>query len=258
MSTLAILVTTAGASAAHAQELEAVTGNLAQNASDRIVVGAGLAVVPTYQGSGRRRTLAVPTIDVVSGPFYINLRSGIGVHVIESKGFALGGGVALMPGYRQRDVPPGVDRLGVGAGARLFASVNRGGLFLTLGGTNGFAGSTKGFIADASLSYPIAISPTLRAVPSIAATWADGRHNNGYFGITGKEAATSGLRPFTGRRGFKDVSAAWMVNYRLNDRLSMAATGGVTSLVGKVADSPLVTRQTQPFGLFSLSYRVGP
>lgn len=258
LGALVILSPFAWAVAACAQESGPASSNPMPETTNRFVVGAGVAVVLTYQGAGEHRTLPMPVIDVVSGPFYINLRSGIGVNIIDTKGFALGGGVALMPGYRRQDVPTGIDRLGVGAGARLFASVSAGGLTATLGGTNGFVGNTKGFIADASLSYPITISSRLLIMPSIAATWADARHSDGYFGITADEAKASGLRPFTGRHGFKDFSAAWSVSYRLNDRFGLTATGGAVSLVGNVANSPLVTDKVQPFGFLSLNYHVGP
>lgn len=224
---------------------------------DHVTLGVGVAHVPTYQGADDYRTLPVPVIDLVSGPLYANLRDGVGIHVIRNETFTIGGGVGVMPGYRRRDVPAGVDKLPFGAGARLFANVNAGGVIATIGGIQGFAGGSKGFIADASLSYPIIMTPHIQLIPSVGASWADRKHNDRYFGIDAGEAAASGLRRFRAGGGVKDASALLTVNYRMTDRINLTASGGVTTLLGEVKDSPLVVRRTRPTGFLALSYRLG-
>lgn len=245
------------ATQAQAQEWSGAPREAPRQGHDRVIIGIGAAAVPTYQGSDDYRTLPIPMIDIVSGPIYANLRNGVGVNVVDTPGFTFGGGVTFMPGYRRQDVPVGVDRLSVGAGARLYASFKAGGVVATLGGTQGFVGSTKGFIADASLSYPIMASPRLLVIPSVATTWADAKHNGRYFGIDTGEAFRSGLPQFRVGGGFKDVSALLTVNYRLTGRMNLSASGGVTSLLGDVKDSPLVAHATRPMGFLSLSYRFG-
>lgn len=224
---------------------------------DHLTLGVGVAHVPTYQGSDDYRTLPVPVIDLVSGPFYANLRDGVGIHVVSSDTLTIGGGVGVMPGYRRRDVPEGVDKLSFGAGARLFAKLNAGGVIATIGGMQGFAGGSKGFIADASLSYPIILSPRIQLIPSVGTSWADGKHNDRYFGIDAGEAAASGLPRFRAGSGFKDVSALMTANYRMTSRINLTASGGLTTLLGEVKDSPLVLRRTRPMGFLALTYRLG-
>lgn len=242
---------------AHAQDGDGAADSETRRSKDRTILGIGAAITPTYQGSDEYRVLPMPAIDIVSGPFYANLRNGIGLNVVDTDMLTIGGGVALMPGYRRRDVPDGVGRVSFGAGSRLFASLNAGGVVATVGGTKGFAGSTRGFIADASLAYPIMLSPRTILIPAIATTWADRRHNDRYFGIGPDESLASGLPRFRADSGFKDISAGLTVNYRLNARINLTASGGVTTLLGAVNDSPLVIRETQPTGFLSLSYRLG-
>src|SRR3546814_1534643 len=50
---------------------------------DHVTLGAGAGVVPDYQGSDDYRFLPIPVIDAQFGQFFVSLRNGIGVNVIE-------------------------------------------------------------------------------------------------------------------------------------------------------------------------------
>ena len=143
-----------------------------------------------------------------------------------------------------------------GIGARLFANIRAGGFVATLGATKGVSGGTKGLVADASISYPINISSRFTLTPTIGTTWADRKSNDGYFSITPREAAVTHLPQFTAAAGFKDVSGMLTASYRLTDRITLSATGGVTSLIGKVKDSPFAEKKTAPSGILTLTYRL--
>ena len=224
---------------------------------DHVVIGVGAVHAPAYQGADDYRTLPIPVVDIVRGPFFANLRNGVGIHVVDTPTVTLGGSVAFLPGYRRRDAPDGIGRLSAGAGGRLFATVRAGGLVATLGGTQGFAGGTQGFIADANLAYPIVAGARLMLIPAVATSWADAKHNDRYFGVSARQARASGLPEFQVGQGFKDVTASLTASYRLNDRISLSASAGATALLGDAADSPLVFHKVQPRGLLSLSYRLG-
>lgn len=229
----------------------------AQEGRDHVVIGAGAGYAPAYQGADDYRVRPLPVIDVVWGPFFANLRNGIGINAIDTDVVAVGASVAIMPGYRRKDAPDGIGKVSFGAGGRGFVSFRAAGLVATLGVTKGFAGGTKGVIADASLSYPISVSSNLTLVPAIGTTWADKKHNNRYFGVDADQSLASGLPQFRPGSGFKDASATLTAQYRLTDRISLGASGGVATLLGKVKDSPIVFHRTQPLGFLSLSYRFG-
>jgi outer membrane protein len=225
---------------------------------DHFVVGTGVGYMPVYQGAEDYRVQPVPVIDISWGPFFANLRNGIGINIIDTDHVTIGGSVAIMPGYRGQDAPDGIGKLSVGAGGRGFVSLRGAGFVATVGVTKGFAGSTKGLIVDASLSRPIFVSSRFTLVPAVAATWADKKHNDRYFGVDAAQSLASGLPEFRAGSGFKDASAMLTAQYRLTDRISLGATGGVTTLLGNVKDSPIVVNKTQPLGFLSLSYRFGP
>ncbi|MES2056489.1 MAG: MipA/OmpV family protein [Pseudomonadota bacterium] len=224
---------------------------------DHIVIGIGAGYAPAYQGSDNYRALPVPVIDVSWGPFFANLQNGIGINAIDTDHITIGASVTVMQGYRSKDAPAGIGKLSFGAGGRGFMSLKGAGFVATIGATKGFAGSTKGIIADASLSYPVSVSSRLTLVPTIGTTWADKKHNDRYFGVNAEQSRASGLSQFRPGSGFNDASFMLSAQYRLTDRLSLGAAGGVTTLLGKVKDSPIVFHKTQPLGFLSLSYRFG-
>ncbi|WP_324699763.1 MipA/OmpV family protein [Novosphingobium sp. RL4] len=225
--------------------------------ADHIIVGMGAAVVPVYQGADKYRVLPLPALDIASGRFFANLRDGIGATAIETRDVSIGASIAMMPGYRRRDVPEGVRGVDYGAGARIFARVRAGGFVATLGGTQGFVGGTRGVVADASLAYPVNLSRRVAVIPAVVTTWGDRKHNDRYFGITERESQASGVEAYRAGSGFKDAAATVTVIYRLTDRIAASASGGLVTLLGDAKDSPLVAHRTQPSGFFSLTYRFG-
>ena len=236
----------------------AVSWATAAQAQDQnhIVLGVGAAALPVYQGSDDLRILPIPVVDIKQGWFYANLRNGIGIAPIDTESITIGAGAVFVQGYRTKDVPVGIDKLSNALGARVFANIRAAGFVATIGAVKTVSGGTKGMTADASLSYPIKVSSRLTLTPMIGTTWADRKYNDGYFGITSAESLASGLPQFTAGSGFKDVSGWLTASYRLTDRLTLSATGGVTSLIGTVKDSPLVVKKTQPTGIFTLTYRM--
>lgn len=243
-------------SQANAQDIGNATRELPRRGEDHFLVGVGALATPAYQGSSDYRVVPVPIVDIASGPFFANLRNGVGMNVIDAGVFKVGGSVAIMPGYRRRDVPQGVGRLRIGAGGRLFATVNAAGAVFTIGGTQGFAGSTRGAIADASLAYPIIASSRLVLIPSIGASWANRKHNDRYFGIDARAALASGLPRYRAGSGFKDATAGLTTSYQLTDRISLLGAATLTTLLGDAKDSPLVEKRTRPTGLLSVAYRL--
>lgn len=223
---------------------------------NHVVLGVGVAATPAYQGSGDLRVLPLPAIDIKEGWFFANLRNGIGVAPVSTENFDIGASVVFVQGYRRKDVPTGIDRLKDGIGARLFTNIRAGGFVATLGATKIVSGGTKGLVADASISYPIAISSRFTLTPTIGTTWADRKYNDGYFSITRAESLATGLSQFTAGAGFKDVSGLLTASYRLTDRITLSATGGVTSLIGDAKNSPFVEKKTAPSGILTLTYRL--
>lgn len=255
----AILIVTASvaaASTARAQTPAQVQAQARSQNQDHIVLGVGVAATPAYQGSDDTRVIPIPAIDIREGWFFANLRNGVGVVPIVTEHFEIGASAVFVQGYRGQDVPNGIDKLSDGVGARLFTSIRAGGFVATLGAVKIVSGGTRGTVADASISYPINISSRFTLTPTVGTTWADRKYNDRYFGVTPAESIASGLPQFDMGGGFKDVTGMLTASYRLTDRITLSATGGVTSMIGDAADSPLVEKKTQPSGILTLTYRM--
>jgi MipA family protein len=223
---------------------------------DHIVVGAGLGVVPTYQGSSDFRVLPLPAIDIRQGWFVASMFNGVGVVLDPSDNVSITGGIGFVQGYRKRDVPQGIDSLSDAAGMRFTFNLREKGMMATVGVTRSM-GVTDGTVVDASLGYPIRVGAKLTVIPSIGTSWADRRYTDGYFGVSSIEASRSGLAAFSAGAGFKDVGGGVAANYRLTPRWAVTASTRVTHLLGDAADSPIVDSRTNVSGIFAISYRFG-
>lgn len=225
--------------------------------NSHFILGLGALYAPAYQGADKYRPLPLPAIDLKWGPFFANLRNGIGVNVVDNKVITAGASITFMQGYRSKDAPVGIGGLSVGAGARGYVSLKAAGFIATFGGTKGIVGDNRGIVADATLAYPITVAPRVMIIPTIGTTWADAKYSDRYFGVNAMQSFASGLPQFRPGSGFKDASAMLNVSYRLTDHIILGASGGVTTLLGQVKDSPLVFHKTQPAGFLSLAYRFG-
>lgn len=222
---------------------------------DHITIGVGGLYQPAYMGSRKYQFQPIPAIDIKRGPFFVNFQNGIGVAPIESGAITAGVGVVLVTdNYERTDVPNRFNKIDMGAGARGFVSVRQFGLEATAGLTQIFAGSTKGMIADFSLSRPIVVNDRLFLTPSIGTRWANAKHNDRFYGVNARQAQESGLRQFRPGSGFLDAKAEFGLQYRLTDHIGLGAAGGITTLLGKVKDSPIVRKKTAPFGMGFLTY----
>lgn len=229
---------------------------LAQDRDEnRAVVGLAGVYAPAYQGADDYRAIPFPVLDLKYGRYFVNTRKGVGATVLEGRAVSVGAGVTFVPGYRRRDVPVGVGRLSGGAGARISADARLGRFVAGLGATRALTGDVDGTLVDASLAMPVRASARLMLIPSVSATWADGAYNRAYFGIDARQAAASGLAAYRPGGGLKDLSASLTASYRLNDKVTLGATGAVSSLRGDAKNSPIVVDATQPAAFVSVAYR---
>jgi len=222
---------------------------------DHITIGAGGLYQPAYMGSRKYQFQPIPVIDIKHGPFFVNFQNGIGVAPVNNETFTVGAGVVMVfDNYERTDVPNRFNKVDMGAGARGFVNVRQFGLEATAGLTQIFAGGTKGMIADFSLSRPIVVNDRLFLAPSIGTRWANAKHNDRFYGVTARQSQESGLRQFRPGAGLLDAKAELGLQYRLTDHIGFGAAGGVTTLLGKVKDSPIVRKKTAPFGMGFLTY----
>jgi MipA family protein len=222
---------------------------------DHFTIGLGGMYQPSYTGSRNYEFQPILALDFKRSSFFVNFEDGIGFAPIDNETFTAGAGVVVIfDNYEREDVPNRFNKVDMGAGARGFVSVRQFGFEATAGLTQIFAGSTKGMIADFGLSRDIVVNDRLFLTPSIGARWANAKHNDRFYGVNALQAQESGLQEFRPGAGLLDAEAELMLQYRLTDQIDIGLGGGVTTLLGNVKDSPIVTKKTAPSGMAFLTY----
>jgi len=225
------------------------------SSDDHITIGGGGMYRPVYMGAKKYEFQPLPAIDIKRGHLFVNFQNGIGVAPVDNATVTAGVGVVLLTdNYERKDVPNRFNKINMGAGARGFVSVRQFGLEATVGLTQIFAGSTKGVIADFSLSRPIMVNERLFLTPSVGTRWANAKHNDRFYGVNPLQSQASGLRQFRPGSGFLDAQVELGLQYQLTDHVGFGAVGGVTTLLGNVKDSPIVRKKTAPFGMAFSTY----
>lgn len=224
---------------------------------DRLVgfIGAGVGYVPKYEGADDYKVMVGPVFDLRYGNFYANLWDGIGVDVINTNRFEAGLGLTYVRGRKAKYAPEGVGRVKNTVGSHAYARVYlMDEVSLTAGLTKAYGG-TDGILADLTLNYRFRPSKQIMLIPSVSATWANGKHMQRYFGINEQQAARSGLPEFDADSGIKDISASLTTVYSLSRHWHISASAGLKRYLGDAVDSPLNERKWQPAGVIGVAYR---
>ncbi|WP_142846176.1 MipA/OmpV family protein [Telmatospirillum sp. J64-1] len=230
------------------------TATAAQAEPNRWTLGAGVGVVPRFQGADKYKAQPLPLVDIQVGRFFARGVDEIGVNVVDTPRFKAGASVSWMHGYDSDDVPEGIDGVDDALGARLFVSTQFRGAVARLTATQAVTETDRGLLVNASLAYPIRTNERLTITPSLGTTWANAKYMDSYFGVDAPEAAASGLRRHNPSSGFKDIFFRISASYRITDSISALGSIGVTHLLGDAADSPFVEQKTQPLALMGLTY----
>ncbi|MBB3911133.1 MipA/OmpV family protein [Sphingomonas desiccabilis] len=119
-----------------------------------------------------------------------------------------------------------------------------------LGGHKGLIGTVSAdYVARDGDQWLFSIGPR--------ATFANGRYNRAYFGISDETAATSGLSPYRADGGLQAVGAATGFLYQLTPRWGIYSYAKYDRLVGDPGRSPVVRNfgsRNQLSGGVALSY----
>lgn len=238
-----------------AEQSSVYRGEEGDDDEDHFTIGAGGMYQPTYMGARKYEFQPILAVDIKYGRFFANFENGIGLTAIDNETVTVGAGaVVIFDNNERADVPNRFNKIDMGAGARGFVNVRKFGVEATVGVTQIFAGSTKGMIADFSLSREIMINDRLSINPSIGARWGNAKHNDRFYGVNLRQSQDSGLRQFRPGSGFLDAKAELGLQYELTDHIGLGVTGGVTTLLGDVKNSPIVRKKTAPFGMGFLTY----
>jgi MipA family protein len=215
-----------------------------------VTLGAGVALLPTYQGSDRYYVAPVPLVSLTWRDTVSLTTQGLSAYWHDG-GLKIGGGLTYDGGRTQgsRFLFPGDSRLnGLGdvpaaLGLRAFGSYELGPVTLNASVLKLTAPGNDGVLANVGLAAPVQLGERTKLTGSVSATWADQSYMQTYFGVTPTQSANSVYAPFQAGAGIKDLSVGLGVSHRLDRHWILSADTRVLFLTGDAASSP-ITRST--------------
>lgn len=222
-----------------------------------LAVGAAVARVPTYEGSDRFDTRALPLIAYRSGRFFAGTLSGVGYNLSNLPNLEFGPVLTYRFGRDESDDARlrGLGDIDAGADAGAYVRWNAQPLSLSATLEQGVGGNVTGTTVRLNAAYALTIarSNSLRFDASI--DWADAEVMQGFFGISAPQAARSGLPIYTASSGIRryGVSAVWA--HSITPQWVSTVRLGVYRLGSEAASSPLTFRRNMGLVSAGLSYR---
>lgn len=98
----------------------------------------------------------------------------------------------------------------------------------------------KGAWGDVGLEASSYLTESLEGSFDIGTSWGDGDYMSSFYGVSSQQAKNSRFQSYSIGSGIKDVSLSAGLRYHLNPQMSLESHVGMISLVGDAADSPIV------------------
>lgn len=220
-----------------------------------VTVGAGVIYMPEYEGSDKFDINPFPIISAEFGDRVSVDITGVTVDLYEANGFraSVKGGYDLGRKEDDSDYLRGLGDIDAGGVIGGIVSYEVGPfeayakLDKTIGGSDGLTGAVG---AKASYQYERFIFSA-----DVSGTWADDKHMESYFGVTGAQSASSGLAQYDAKAGVKRVDVKGSITYMMTENWLVTGAAGAGFLMGDAKDSPIVKDDVQPFAMLGVSYR---
>lgn len=241
------------ASAAQAQDYDDVRLGSALREGGR--VGLGLVSGRAYKGSDEHRSSALPLVEYrwASG-WFAGVGSGVGYEFLREPG--TNAAVRLSPDFGRKesrsaalagmgDIKPSVE---------IGAYLNHALPSLGVGLHTAVRGGRNGASAEFGASWGTPLATALRLRLGVAATLANAREMQTYFGVSESQAASSGYAPYQAGAGLRDTKVSATLLYLPAPKWALTGSLAATTLHGDAADSPLTRERTSLTALGTVSY----
>jgi outer membrane scaffolding protein for murein synthesis (MipA/OmpV family) len=254
---IAAITTLAGLAmspSAHAQAFDAV--RLYGAAPDKDGGNVGLALINgrKYSGSDERRTMLVPGLDYIwSNGWFAGTANGVGYN-FSSQPF-MSYGLRLTADFGRSESRSrflkGMGNVDAAAevGGFLNYSINRA-FVLTSSLRYGAGVDRNGMLLDLGAVYSTEVAPRWRLGLGAATTYANASYQQSYFGVTSRQAITSGYAAYTPGAGLRDLRLNVSLAHGFSERVGVFAALSAGRLLGDAKSSPL-TREASSMGLIA-------
>lgn len=211
----------------------------------RITVGAGIAVVPDYEGSDDYE--AAPLLHFrmawANGRYLDFTGNRVKFNVMKDSNLSLGPELRVRA---KRD--DDVEEDAVAEMEEVDRAVELGGFVSYNLGSNFEVGAKllqdvadghDGYLLGLNVGYKI-YREKMVVVLTASTTYASNDYMNTYFSVNGNNVGNSSLDYYDADEGFKDVGLTCAIVYQFNERWGATGILGYTRLIGDAADSPVV------------------
>lgn len=211
----------------------------------RITVGAGIAIVPDYEGSDYYK--AAPLLHFrmawTNGRYLDFTGNRAKFNIMKDSNLRIGPMVRVRPKRdddvedtqvsRMKDVDTAVE-LGGFIAYNLWENFEIGANLL-----QDVADGHDGYLVGLHVGYRILKENTMIGLKAFT-TYVNNDYMEAYFSTNFYNIGSAQLRPYDADEGFKDVGLTCVISYQINE--SWGATGvlGYTRLIGDAKDSPVV------------------
>ena len=227
-------------------------------------LGAAIARVPRYAGSGAQKTRLVPIVSASRGRFFIGPVPGggplgVGATLYANSGLHLGTAASADIGKLRKESND-VRLAGLGdiertQRAHLFASYAFARYTLRAGVAADIGGKKLGTLAtlEAEALFHPAERWSLVAGPSLS--WVNQRNMQTVYGVDAEQSARSGRTRYEPGAGVSLIRLTTTLSYRLDEQWSLGTRLSLGRLQGDAAASPLAEQRSQNSAALFASYR---
>lgn len=229
-----------------------------QNVNEGGVVGAVFISGSEYQGSNKSRLQVLPIIEYQwSNGFFAGVTNGLGYNASSSPDLAYGARVTLDFGRKESR---SLDLRGLGDvsmrpefGA-FFNVTPAADITLNSALRFGNGDNRDGLLVDIGASWSTLIGQRMRLSTSAAATWANSKYQQSYFGVNTKQSLQSAYRVYTPDAGLRDARIGLSLSYRLTPTWGLTSVITHTELMGDAKRSPIVRDRGVTSAVLALSH----
>ncbi|KAF0223160.1 MAG: MltA-interacting MipA family [Rhodospirillaceae bacterium] len=217
-------------------------------------IGAGMVVMPTYEGSKHYEVNPLPVAEVSwRNAVSLSVTEGAKVTIrpLADEGFSVSGGVGYWLGRKESadkdydDALRGLGDLSGNAIGKLGVEYQYKAVSAGLNLARDIGGDRDGTTITMKGGYKIYQGQAFKVRAELSTTWADDNYMQGLFGITPEQAGKS-VKHYSvhdAQAGMKDVKIGVNAGYDITSSVNLFARVEAGRLLGDAADSPIVKNQ---------------
>ncbi|EDT40157.1 MltA-interacting MipA family protein [Burkholderia ambifaria MEX-5] len=245
--------------------LATLTFAAAAHAESEYTLSLGGGIAPRYQGSNQYRGVIGPSISAAfSNGFFISTSNGAGYRYTSPRGLFVSGAIGYARGRKDSgsfsgdgsDYLKGMGDVPGSVMAHWQAGVrDDDGVEVSVTIDTPITHASRGFAGHVDLSVPLLHAGKNAIVLTGTANAGTGRYTQTFYGVTNAQAASSGFRPYSLTGGFHSAAMSLAWTHSVSQHWSVLATAGISRILGRFGDSPIVQTRSNYYGAAGVSFR---